>query len=139
MRAGLAFLALVQAAVGGWILVAPASFFANPWVHLHLPYNEHLLLDYGAMNLAIAVLLVLALRRPTLVVPALWVYLVHAALHVAIHVRFMGHLPAGQSALLAGALSALVVVAAALLLLARRDGQARPPVRGAPAGRRGAR
>ena len=138
MRAGLAFLVLVQAVVGGWILVAPASFFASSFVHLHLPYNEHLLLDYGAMNLAMAVLLVLALRRPALVVPALWVYLVHAALHVVIHVRFAGHLPAGRSALLIGGLSALVVVAAALLLLARRDGQARPADRGA-APRRGIR
>ncbi|HEV7652913.1 MAG TPA: hypothetical protein VGP26_32555 [Actinophytocola sp.] len=120
MRAGLALLAAVQAVVGGWILLAPRSFFANPWVHLHLPYNEHLLLDYGAMNLAMAVLLVFALRRPALVVPALWVYLVHAVLHLAIHVRFAGHLPAGQSAVLLTALGALVVVPVVLLLLARR-------------------
>lgn len=122
MRAGLAFLAVVQAAVGGWILVAPASFFSWSWVHLHLPYNEHLLLDYGAMNLAMSVLLVFALRRPALAVPALWVYLVHAVGHLAIHVRFAGHLPAGQSALLLGALAVLVVVPAGLLVaqVARR-------------------
>lgn len=120
MRAGLALLAAVQAVVGGWILLAPRSFFANPWVHLHLAYNEHLLLDYGAMNLAMAVLLVFALRRPALVVPALWVYLVHATLHFVIHVRFAGHLPAGQSAVLLIALGALVVVPVVLLFLARR-------------------
>lgn len=115
MRAGLALLAVLSAAVGGWILLAPRSFFALPWVHLHLPYNEHLLLDYGAMNLAMAMLLCFALRRRALVVPALWVYLVHAALHLVIHVRFAGHLPAPQSALLIGALAVLVVVPAGLL------------------------
>jgi hypothetical protein len=129
MRAGLALLALVQAAVGGWILLAPRSFFANPWVHLHLPYNEHLLLDYGAMNLAMAVLLVFALRRPALMVPALWVYLVHAALHVTIHLRFAGHLPVAQSAVLLSALGALVVLPVVLLAVSRRSPGGRPTPR----------
>ena len=122
MRAGLALLAFVSAAVGGWILLAPRSFFALPWVHLHLPYNEHLLLDYGAMNLAMAVLLCFALRRRALVVPAVWVYLVHAALHLVIHLRFAGQLPAAQSAPLIGALAVLVVLPAGLLIapVARR-------------------
>ena len=123
MRAGLALLAFVSAAVGGWILLAPRSFFALPWVHLHLPYNEHLLLDYGAMNLAMAVLLCFALRRRALVVPALWVYLVHAALHLVIHLRFAGHLPAAQSAPLIGALAVLVVLPVALLVVARQAGR----------------
>jgi hypothetical protein len=138
MRAGLAALALVSAAVGGWILLAPRSFFALPWVHLHLPYNEHLLLDYGAMNLAMAALLCFALRRPALVVPALWVYLVHAALHVVIHIRFAGHLPAAQSAPLIGALGALVVIPVVLLIAARRGERVAGQARRA-AGRRGAR
>lgn len=129
MRAGLALLAVVQAAVGGWILLAPRSFFANPWVGLHLPYNEHLLLDYGAMNLAMAVLLVFALRRPALVVPALWVYLVHAALHFAIHLRFAGHLPPGQSAVLLSALGVLVVVPVVLLAVSLRSAGGRPTPR----------
>ncbi len=120
MRAGLGFLAAVQAAVGGWILLAPRSFFASPWVHLHLPYNEHLLLDYGAMNVAMAVLLVLAIRRPALAVPALWVYLVHATLHLAIHVRYAGHLAGPSSALLLASLGVLVVLPVVLLALARR-------------------
>jgi len=123
MRACLALLAFVSAAVGGWILLAPRAFFALPWVHLHLPYNEHLLLDYGAMNLAMAVLLCFALRRPALVVPALWVYLVHAALHLVIHLRFAGHLPAAQSAPLIGALAVLVVLPVALLVAARQAGR----------------
>jgi hypothetical protein len=126
VRAGLAFLAVLQAAVGGWILVAPRSFFAIPWVHLHLPYNEHLLLDYGAANLALAVLLVFALRRPAVVVPALWVYLVHAVLHLAIHLRQARHLPAAQSVPVLVALAALAAVPVVLLLLARRKRPASP-------------
>jgi hypothetical protein len=120
MRAGLAFLALVSAVVGGWIMLAPRSFFASPWVHLHLPYDEHLLLDYGAMNLAMAVLLGFALWRRAVVVPALVVYLVHAVLHFVVHLRFAGHLPAGQSTPLLIALGALVVVPVVLLWRTRR-------------------
>ncbi|MCT2587668.1 hypothetical protein [Actinophytocola gossypii] len=119
MRAGLAFLALVQAVVGGWMLLAPRSFYANPWVHLHLPYNGHLLLDYGAMNLAMAVLLTIAVFRRAVVVPALWVYLVHSTLHLAIHIGFAGQLPAGQSAALVAALGVPVLLPA-LLLVTRR-------------------
>lgn len=125
MRAALAVLAAVQVAIGGWILLAPRAFFANPWVNLHMVYNEHLLLDYGAMNLAMAVLLAFAVRRPPLVVPALATYLVHATIHLVIHTRYVGHLPAGQSALLLTALGTLVVAPVVLLLRARRAAGAR--------------
>jgi hypothetical protein len=61
VRAGLGILAVVQAVVGFWALLAPASFygsfpaFGHAWVALLPPYNEHLIRDVGALNLALAV------------------------------------------------------------------------------------
>lgn len=60
LRAGLVFLALTQIIVGGWILILPGVFYDHSWVSMQMPYNEHLLLDFGAMNLALAVMLVAA-------------------------------------------------------------------------------
>jgi hypothetical protein len=61
VRAGLGILAAVQGVVGIWALLAPASFYASfpvsghAWVALLPPYNEHLIRDVGALNLALAV------------------------------------------------------------------------------------
>jgi hypothetical protein len=61
VRAGLGILAVVQGVVGVWALLAPASFYASfpasghAWVALLPPYNEHLIRDVGALNLALAV------------------------------------------------------------------------------------
>lgn len=55
-----------------------------------------------------------------MVVPALVVYLAHAAPHVVIHTRFASHLPPARSAMLLTALGGLVVVAMVLLVLAAR-------------------
>jgi 2-alkyl-3-oxoalkanoate reductase len=61
---------LVQALAGGlWILLAPASFYADfpgfghAWVSVDGPYNEHLLRDFGAASLALAVVALFALVR----------------------------------------------------------------------------
>ncbi|MEC3976847.1 hypothetical protein [Amycolatopsis sp. H20-H5] len=122
LRAGLVFLTAVQAGLGGWILVAPGSFFALPWVNMGLPYNEHLLLDFGAMNLALAVLLGVAAVRMdrVLVRTALVVYLVFAGAHVLIHTRYLGHLPPAQSAVLVTLLSLAAAVPIGLLVLTVR-------------------
>ncbi len=61
VRAGLGILAVAQGVVGVWALLAPASFYArfpvagHAWVALLPPYNEHLVRDVGALNLALAV------------------------------------------------------------------------------------
>lgn len=74
------------------------------------------------------VLLAFAVWRRAVVVPALVVYLVHAVLHVVIHTRFAGHLPAAQSAMLLTVLGMLVVVAVVLLVLAVRTVGGRSPL-----------
>jgi hypothetical protein len=69
-RAGLAYLAAMSLLVGGWALVAPGSFYATfpglgmAWVSVDGPFNEHLLRDVGALQIALGLVALLALRRP---------------------------------------------------------------------------
>jgi hypothetical protein len=64
-------LAVAAAYQGVWGAAFPLSFYNNfpvpgrHWVALLGPYNEHLVRDVGALNLALLVLTVWALRRPT--------------------------------------------------------------------------
>jgi hypothetical protein len=67
LRVGMALLAVSPLGVGVWALFAPRSFFQDfpaagrHWVSALGPYNEHLMRDVGALNLALLVLLPLAL------------------------------------------------------------------------------
>jgi hypothetical protein len=122
LRAGLAFLAVAQFAVGGWALLLPRSFFDIPWVGMRMPYNAHLMMDYGAMSLATSVVLgvsVFIVRR-SMARTALAVYLVFAAPHLAIHIRLLHHLTSGERVPLLIALSAAVVIPLVLLPLTSR-------------------
>ena len=71
VRAVFAYLALQSVVVGAWALFAPRSFYddfpgaGRSWVSVDGPYNEHLVRDVGALNLAILVVFVLAALRPT--------------------------------------------------------------------------
>ncbi|MFB9686652.1 hypothetical protein [Amycolatopsis plumensis] len=55
---------LVEAVVGIWPLVSPTGFYQDfpgfraGWVAMDGPFNEHLLRDFGGLNLALAALLV---------------------------------------------------------------------------------
>jgi hypothetical protein len=67
IRLLLAWFALFGLAVGGWQLMAPASFYADfpglghRWVSPDGPYNEHLLRDVGQGNAALGVVALVAL------------------------------------------------------------------------------
>ena len=122
LRAGLAFLAVAQFAVGGWALLFPRSFFDIPWVGMRMPYNAHLMMDYGAMSLATSVVLgvsVFIVRR-SMARTALAVYLVFAAPHFTIHLRLLHHLTPGERVPLLIALAAAVVIPLVLLPLTSR-------------------
>ncbi|MDP4509992.1 hypothetical protein [Nonomuraea turcica] len=64
-------LAVAAAYQGVWAAAFPLSFYNDfpapglHWVAALGPYNEHLAVDVGALNLALLVLSVWALRRPT--------------------------------------------------------------------------
>lgn len=67
-RITLVVLAAASLTVGVWALFAPQSFyrsfpFGRGWVALDGPYNEHLIGDFGAMNLALATVTMFAAWR----------------------------------------------------------------------------
>jgi len=105
-----------------------------------MPYNAHLMMDYGAMSLATSVVLgvsVFVVRR-SMARTALAVYLVFAAPHLAIHIRLSHHLSPGERVPLLVALSAAVVIPLVLLpLTSRLDGRPGCRSRAAGAGQQG--
>lgn len=93
-------LAASAAVVGVWALLAPRSFYADfvlgrGWVALDGPYNEHLVRDVGALNLALAVVTAAAAHRrdPWLIRLAAAATLVYALPHLAYHTTAMAPFP----------------------------------------------
>jgi hypothetical protein len=122
-RAALALVALVQAEVGIWGLVAPRSFFddfpgaGHRWVAALGPYNEHLVRDYAAAELGVAVLLLAAavLFERRLVLVAGTVFFTATLPHFAYHLTTTGSLSTADNLASLGAfVLELVLVAAAM-------------------------
>ena len=76
IRLALGYLILSAGQNGAWALFAPRSFydtfpgFGRTWVSIDGPYNEHLVRDFGALNLALAAVFLIAaitLSRPVIV------------------------------------------------------------------------
>jgi hypothetical protein len=63
IRAGLVLLAIPSIVIAAWSLISPHGFYDNfpgagrHWVSALPPYNEHLLRDFGAASLTIALVL----------------------------------------------------------------------------------
>jgi hypothetical protein len=94
LRVGIWFLTLVELAVGMVATLAPRSFYDHvPWVDLAPPYAEHLMRDYGAMNLALGlVFVVAAITMDRLMVrTALAAYAIFAIPHLLFHVTHHQH------------------------------------------------
>lgn len=134
VRAGLVALTLLHLTLASWILLAPRSFFDLKWVNMSMAYNEHLLLDFGAMNLAVALVLGTATRimDPRLLRTALQGTLLFWAAHFVIHLRYLHTMTAGSTALLMTALVITVVLPAALLTLVGRTARPDKPSRKKP-------
>jgi hypothetical protein len=92
-RGLLGILALTEAIVGIWALLAPASFYRSfpgagqAWVSLLPPYNEHLITDVGELNLALTVVLAAAAvtGRWLLSVVAIAAFAVYTIPHMIFH------------------------------------------------------
>jgi AhpD family alkylhydroperoxidase len=92
-------LGIPQAAIGLWALVAPHNFYdqfptGQGWVRALGPFDEHLVIDVGALFVAIGVLMVLAaawLRRP-LVIAAVTSWLLFSVPHTIWHLTDLGPL-----------------------------------------------
>lgn len=127
-RIGLGYLALQSLVLGGWALVAPRSFYddfpglGRSWVSVDGPYNEHLIRDVGALNMALLVLLVTAAALMTrhLVMTAAVASLAWGVPHLLYHaVETDGYSSSDLVASLGG-LGVFVAIPAALILVLPR-------------------
>lgn len=138
VRAALGYLAATYLAVGAWAALLPRSFYdgfpggGRQWIAGDGPFNEHLTSDTGAGFLAVGVVALLAaiwLER-RLVQAASVAVVLHAAVHLAFHLRHphpaLGPLDVAMSS---GGLALGALVAGAVLVAVRTGrtgGPARP-------------
>jgi hypothetical protein len=136
LRAGLIFYLGVELLVGGWAAGWPRWFYddfpwpGHPWVGPLPAYNEHLIRDFGGMNLALAVVFAVAAatldRR--LARTALVAYLVFATPHLVFHLNHLAPFATVDAVAQTAALVALAVLPLPLLTLAGRlNTRAHPP------------
>ncbi|HKA85748.1 MAG TPA: hypothetical protein VKD21_17915 [Acidimicrobiales bacterium] len=97
VRVALALLVAQGVIVGVWAAAWPRSFYddfpggGRAWVSVDGPYNEHLVRDVGALNLALAVVSLVALISLTRVVAlaAALGWIVYQAPHLLYHLRHL--------------------------------------------------
>jgi len=112
-----------SASVGVWAQVFPRSFyddFPGPgrlWIALDGPYNEHLVRDVGGLNLALALVAVVALVTGNLVIARLAgaAALVYGVPHLIYHATHLGPFDTGDAAAIVVALT--IAVLAGLLAI----------------------
>lgn len=119
VRAGLVFFTGLCATLGGVIVIWPDWFFGLSWVNMGMAENPHLLLDFGAKNLAVAVFLGGAAwtMNRAFVRTALAAYSVWAVAHFLIHLHYRAHFAAVASAGEANLLVAILALGAVIPVL----------------------
>jgi hypothetical protein len=127
----LGVLAAGHGVAGMWALAAPLVFYegfplpGHPWVALLPPYNEHLVRDFGALNLALGVVLLgAALRadRGTVRLAAIAV-LAAAVPHAAYHAVHLSHFPPVDAVAQTVGTVLHIAVPAVVLVLSGRLGE----------------
>jgi hypothetical protein len=125
VRIVLVIWAAVSLQLAAWALFAPRSFyddypgFGRHWVSVDGPYNEHLVRDFGALNLALAVVTIAALitlSRPMVIAVAV-AWLAWGVPHLVYHLRHLDLYSTTDKVLNVVALAALPVVAVVVLTL----------------------
>ena len=117
-----------NAVVGLWAALAPHSFYddfpggGRHWVAADGPFNEHLVRDVGALNLALAVIILGALVRPLryLVLVAAGGELVYALPHFLYHVAHLDLFDGSDKAALVVTLGITVIAPIALIATSSR-------------------
>ena len=129
VRIALAILALVGIQVGLWAAFAPRSFYddfpgsGRVWVAVDGPYNEHLVRDVGALNLALAVVAIVAfvtLSRAA-VIAAGGAWLAYGVPHLVYHLRHTDTLDGSDTFAVPFTLALNVAVAGLVLWTAWRN------------------
>jgi hypothetical protein len=128
IRTGLLVLALYHLVLGAWALPWPRSFYdtfpapGHPWVAWLPPYNEHLLRDFGALNLAMVVLLgaAAATTERRLTLTALVAAIIVEVPHMIFHTTHLHGFPPADAIAQTILLSVIMLIPIALLIPARR-------------------
>lgn len=128
LRIALGYLALSSLQIGVWALAAPRSFYdsfpglGRTWVAIDGPYNEHLVRDFGALNLALALVVILAavrLSRDLIQVAGL-ATLAWGIPHLAYHLFNRDGLSVSDQIVSFGGLIAFVALAGLILAIGPR-------------------
>jgi hypothetical protein len=127
LRTGLIILALYHLVLGVWALFLPRSFYdtfpapGHPWVALLPPYNEHLLRDFGGLNLAIVVVLgsAAATIERRLTFTALAAAIIVEVPHMIFHTTHLHDFPPADAITQTILLSVIMAIPIALLIPAR--------------------
>ncbi len=128
VRIALVVLGVGNIPVGVWATFAPRSFyddfpgFGRHWVQVDGPYNQHLVRDFGALNLALAVVTIAAaitLSRPLVIAVAI-AWLAWGVPHLVYHLRHLDVYSTDDQVLNVVLLSALPVLAVGVLVLTLR-------------------
>lgn len=128
LRVALAYLTLQNLQIGFWALLAPRSFYdgfpglGRGWIAVDGPYNEHLIRDVGALNLALAVLFIaaaLSLDRLTTRTAAV-AALVWGVPHALYHTFNTEGLSTGDVVVSLGGLALYAAIPVAVLVLSGR-------------------
>lgn len=130
-RVGLGYLIANALLLGPWATLFPRSFYdhfpglGRTWVSVDGPYNEHLLRDVGALNLALAVVLIAAFvsLSKQLVSVAAWAALAWGVPHFAYHAAHTDHLSTSDNVLSLGGLTLGTLIPVGLLVWASRLGE----------------
>lgn len=127
-RAALGFLALSSVSTGAWAVLAPRSFydgfpgFGSVWIAIDGPYNEHLIRDVGALNLALTVLLLGAawtMSRDVVIIAAA-ASVVWGAPHLVYHVFNTDGLDTRDTVLSLSGLAAFLILSIWILITQMR-------------------
>jgi hypothetical protein len=128
VRIALALLVAQGLIVGVWAAAWPRSFYddfpggGRTWVSADGPYNEHLVRDVGALNLALAVVTVVALIAFTRVVALATAlgWIVYQAPHLVYHLRHLDLYDASDKVANVASLVLALVLPIVVLVGARR-------------------
>ncbi len=127
-RVLLVLFGLVELPVGLWPLLSPIGFyqdfpgFRHGWVAMDGPFNEHLIRDFGGLNLALAALLIGAAVIGTTSAARLATIalLLFGAPHFFYHLGHVGHFERLDQVLIIATTGLGVVLPLVLLLIPRR-------------------
>jgi hypothetical protein len=123
LSAGMWFITAVEITVGVVATLTLRWFYDNvPWVDLAPPFAEHLMRDYGAMNLALGLVTAVAAftMDRVMVRTSLAAYLLFAVPHLIFHAAHHEHYTASQAVGETTALTIAVLLPLALLALTWR-------------------